>query len=87
MHNMGLTPNVPRRYGAGRGAKAVTVRRFAVTLGLAVAAAVAGAAVAFTAPNEKLVLVTVVSDETRALTGLHTVGLHRDGRQGRRPGP
>ena len=45
-------------------------RRFAVTVGLAAAATVAAAAVAFTAANEKLVLVTVVSDETRALTGL-----------------
>ena len=48
----------------------MTARRLMTVAGLAIAGAVAGAAVAFTAPNEKLVLVTVVSDETRALTGL-----------------
>ena len=62
MHNMGLKPALnPGSTPAGD--RAVTPRRFIVTLGLAVGGAIAGTAVAVTAPNEKLVLVTVVSDD------------------------
>ena len=48
----------------------MTPRRVAAMAGLVIAAAVTGGAVAFTAANEKLVLVTVVSDENKAAIGL-----------------